>query len=730
MSRPGLLGRWASLSLSVRILIGLGLGILTGLFLGELAQPLQVVSDAYIRLMQMTVVPYMAVALIVGLGQLSLEQARLLAVRGAVLLLLFWAIAFLVIFAMPLAFPDLRSASFFSTTLIEPKKTFDFVGLYIPSNPFHALANNIVPAVVFFCASVGIALIGIPEKKTFMGGMETLLDALSRVAKFVVHLTPYGVFAIGAVTAGTMTLEQFARLQVYFVTFVAAGLLLAFWILPGLVSAVTPFRYRDLMRVSRDALLTAFLTQSLFIVVPILVEHSKRLLEQYRLQTADTDKLVEVIIPVSFNFPNVGKLMTLLFVPFTAWMAGSSLGLVDYPHLFLIGLASYFAKAQTALPFLMDQFEIPQDLFQLYIPTSIVNGKFDTLVSAVNLLAFSLIGTSALAGYLVLNPVRILRYLAISALGLFLTVTAAAFLLASLVDTGFDKGEALMQMKLAGVQVQTRVLRGDSGGASGAGTEELPTVETIRQRGVLRVGYRPYRYPFSFFNDDHELVGFDIEIVNQLASDLGVGLELVAYDWKHASEQLELGSIDLAPNVPYLESLLPVVEYSDPLVKGTAAFVVRDHRRHDFESLEALQTQRMLTIGVTANPQLVEQQLRGWLPDVSLELVGLQSPDDFFLSAVPGVDALITTAEIGTALTLLHPEYAVVIPKPTLWRLPMGFATAKGAFELAEYLDGWVATHREKGTFQRAYDHWIMGEGAKKKEPRWSILRNVLHWVD
>ena len=79
--------RWKRLSLSYRILIGLGLGILTGVFFGELVQPLEVVSNAYIRLMQMTVIPYMAVALIVGLGQLSLTQAKLLAVKGLVLLL-------------------------------------------------------------------------------------------------------------------------------------------------------------------------------------------------------------------------------------------------------------------------------------------------------------------------------------------------------------------------------------------------------------------------------------------------------------------------------------------------------------------------------------------------------------------------------------------------------------------------------------------------------------------
>jgi hypothetical protein len=99
----------------------------------------------------------------------------------------------------------------------------------------------------------------------------------------------------------------------------------------------------------------------------------------------------------------------------------------------------------------MDQPEIPQDLLQLPIPTSTVNGKFDTLVTAVNLLALSLFGTGAPAGYLVLNPVRILRYLASSALGLFLTVAATGLLLAGLVDTGFEKGKALMQVKLAGV---------------------------------------------------------------------------------------------------------------------------------------------------------------------------------------------------------------------------------------------------------------------------------------
>ena len=45
-----------------------------------------------------------------------------------------------------------------------------------------------------------------------------------------------------------------------------------------------------------------------------------------------------------------------------------------------------------ALPFLLDVFRLPQDLFQLYIPTTIITGKFDSMVTAMNLLVFALLG--------------------------------------------------------------------------------------------------------------------------------------------------------------------------------------------------------------------------------------------------------------------------------------------------------------------------------------------------
>ena len=104
---------------------------------------------------------------------------------------------------------------------------------------------------------IGIGLIGLQDKEGLLAPLRTWNRAIVRITGFVINLTPYGVFAIGAVTAGTMDLETLARLEVYFVVFAVASLLLAFVILPFLVTAVTPFRYREVSGIARDALLTA-----------------------------------------------------------------------------------------------------------------------------------------------------------------------------------------------------------------------------------------------------------------------------------------------------------------------------------------------------------------------------------------------------------------------------------------------------------------------------------------
>ena len=192
-------------SLSTNIVIGLCLGILAGLFLGEYCAPLQLIGNAFIKLLQMSILPYLVASIIAGIGSLTYAQAKSLARKAGVLLLLFWAIGFCIILVLPLAFPNIESGSFFSTSLVAPQQKIDFIDLYIPANPFESLAENVVPAVVLFSMFVGVALIGATKKDVITQPLSILSEVLMKVTKYIVYLTPIGVFAISASAAGTMT---------------------------------------------------------------------------------------------------------------------------------------------------------------------------------------------------------------------------------------------------------------------------------------------------------------------------------------------------------------------------------------------------------------------------------------------------------------------------------------------------------------------------------------------
>ena len=576
------------LSLSAQILLGLAAGILVGLFFGEPAAALQPIADIYIRLMQMTVLPYLVLALIIGFGQLDGRTARLLALRGGALLVLVWVLTCAVIGAMPWAFPDFESASFFSHALVEPPQSFSIPDLYFTANPFHSLANAVVPAIVLFSSMIGIGLIGLDHRERLLATLRVLNEAVGRITRFVVSLTPIGVFAIGAVAAGTMTLETLERLEVYLVAFGAAALLLTFWVLPLLVTAMTPFSYREVVRVGREAMLTAFVANNAFIVLPILIDRSKALLRDHGLLDNESDSAADILIPVLFNFPNAGRLLTLLFVPFAAWIAGDALGLGEYPALFVVGVSSYFAKAQVALPFLLDLLGLPHDLFQLYIPTTIIGGKFDSMVTAMNLLVFALLGAAAMSGFLELRARRLLRAGALIVGAVVVTVVVVQGVLAAAVDTRYTRDEALRRMHQPrgtppAIVHREAVLPGPDERA-----DAPASLGGVRARGTLRVGYEPGNLPFSFFNLDDELVGLDVEVASALADALGVKAEFIPVTWPEVPELLDRGIIDVMPGMWYRPFWFASVRLSEPYLKQTIGLVVLDERRHEFATIEAI----------------------------------------------------------------------------------------------------------------------------------------------
>ena len=714
------------MSLSKQIVIGVVLGFALGVFVGEYAAVLEPAADAYVKLLQMTVLPYVLISLISGLGGLRLTEVRTLAARCGLVLLGLWAVALAAVVLFPMIFPAIESASFFSTTLIAEKEPFDFVSLYIPANPFHSLANNIVPAVVLFGVVLGIALIGVPDKERLLSVLSVVRAMVSRATSFLVGLTPYGLFAVVAVAAGTLGVEALRQVSVYLISYIAVSLFVCLWALPALVAALTPIPYRAVLTRTRDALFTAFATGSLFIVLPALTDAAKALIRDYQNVEVANVEVADVIMPASFSFPHGGKLLSLSFVLFAGWAAEAPVPLQDYPRLAVTGVLALFGNMNGAVPFLLDTFRIPADTFQMFLTTGVINARFGTLVAAVHTLAFGVLGTCAVVGMLRLNVRKMTRYAATTVALAAVTVVGSRALATGIAGGAYSRDQELTSMRMRREYPAALVRRAPYAPAMSTSSPASDRIAQIRARGVLRVGYIADRLPYAFFNAREELVGFDIEMAHILAGDLGVRLELLPVPRSALLAYLDGGACDVV-----MSGIVPItyhaaeMAFSSSYLDETLAFLVRDHARDQFASWDVIRARGHLRLAVPNLPYVLAK-LRAELPGA--EIVPFDSIAEV-IGGKPPVDGIVYTAEGGSAWTLLHPQFSVVVPGPRLMKMPLAYPVAARDQALANLISTWIELKRKDGTVEELYAHWILGRDATPKSPRWSIARDVLHWI-
>lgn len=716
------------MSLSTKVLLGLGLGILAGVFFGEEAAFLKVLGDAFIQLLQMTVLPYMMVSLITGLGGLSYREAASLGRSCGLLLVVLWSLGLAVVLILPLAYPDWETASFFSTSLIEERQPINFLGLYIPANLFYSLANNIVPAVVVFSVALGIALIGLKDKEVLLKGLSTLGQALTRITNAVINrLAPFGVFAIIASATGTMRFDDLERLQVYMVTYPVASLLLTFWILPGLAASLTPFAYKDFLGPTRAALITAFATGNIFVVLPVLAERSKELLRKHGPDT-ESETAVDVIIPTSFSFPNLGKVLTLSFVLFAGWFSDSAVPVSKYLTFAVTGLFSFFGDPTVAIPFLLDLLQIPSDTYRFFLVVdNLVGARFGTLLAAMFTLVLAVLGASAVGGSLRVNRQRLLRYAVLTAVLTFCAILGTRLFFEHVVSHDYQQYRRFVASDLSRERAPATV-HASALPPPSLHDAKKSRLQEIRERGYLRIGYFKDALPFAFVNEAGRLVGFDVEMAYTLAYDMNVALDLVLIDRTQAAAMLDAGYVDMVMSgVAVTLERTEEMGLSLPYMDQTLAFVVKDRRREDFSSREKVRSLKKLKIAAPNVPYYVGK-VREYLPQA--EVVLLDSAREFFIREDDDLDALVYSAEAGSAWSLIYATYTVAVPHPDVLAVPLAYGIARGDGEWMAFMDVWIDLKKKDRTIASLYDYWILGKSTSDREPRWSVIRNVLHWVN
>jgi Na+/H+-dicarboxylate symporter/ABC-type amino acid transport substrate-binding protein len=715
-----------------RILLALLAGIATGIFLGEIAAPLRVVGDIYVGLLQMTVLPFIICSVIGNIGSLTIDQSKRLALIGFAVLFVLWVVGFGTLALLASALPELPSGSFFSTSLVEPPREFDFVEIFVPSNPFRSLSENFVPAVVVFCILVGFALMQSPNKNEIVNLFKTLNEALGRVSNYVTRLSPIGVFAIAASAAGTITLEEFGRLQAYFVIYGTAVLLLVFILLPLIVSAVTPFRYFDIIATQGNVLITALAIGSVFAVIPLLVESQKRLVDRLGTTTSrpsrgELEQAADFVIPLAYPFPHLGKIVTLIFIPFAAWFYGRPMEAMDYASFMASGLFLSFGKVTVTIPFLLDLQEVPTDIFRLFLMSSAVAGPLSDMLGAAHLLAFTSLTTCAMSGLLVLKRFRIAGVAAICTAITIATIGVTHLTLTRLFGDLFSRENVIAQMNLIQEHSAFVILPVSEPNSISLLPGESP-MERIERRGRIRVGFDPDNLPFSYYNARGELVGHDIDLAHRLGKDFGLELEFVPINVLTLVDQLREDHFDIAAsgiavNIGAYED----ATYSQPYLNVNLAFVAADHRRSDFSSMAALGTGQGFVLGIKKGSYF-QRYIREILPDA--RIVELWSESQFFEGPPERMDALVTTAEGGSAWTLIHPEFAVIDPRDNETSASIAFLFARADTQIGADIGTWLQLKRNDGTLRRLYEYWILGRGAKPTARRWSVVRDVLSWTD
>jgi Na+/H+-dicarboxylate symporter/ABC-type amino acid transport substrate-binding protein len=718
-------------SLSTKILIGLLLGIAVGVFFGEASAPLQLLGDIYIGLMQMSVTPYIVLSLIYGIGRLNPLEAKRVAGRGAAIVLGIWVLGVLSVLAMPLAFPDLVSSAYYSGPA-EVKETSaqTFLDLFIPSNIVRSLSEDLIPGVILFCVCVGALLMRRERKEEILSILKTGLDIIEALASAVAQLTPVGVFGMAAATAGTMTAKELTRLQVYAVVYVAACLFLALWVLPAAIRSVLPIKWQRLMTHLRSPLLIAFTTTSTFVALPLISERVRRILKE---NSAGGEELeathasyTDVLLPIVYAMPTIGGIIDLFFLEFTGWSYGTPLSAAASAKLAVVGIPALFSEA-AAIPFLLRQLHLPSDAYNLYLMSGIFTGYFACMLAAMCLATTVLVGVAWATGQLRPRKVAAGWAFASTAIAglLFLLGLRAVLTLTTREDA--PPVPAIMALRVE-EPVAAKVLRA---GESPPHAEPVaPAGELLRdilRRRVIRVGYIPASMPWSYFNDQGELIGYDIEMAHRLARDMNTSLEFIPIDFARWTEDLEARRYDIAMVAFSISpERIDQVDFTAGHRSLPAVFVVQDYRKAEFNTRQQLQRMPKLRLAVLQTTMRYKLAAKEF-PQATI--VPLQRPEDFFKEGEAVADAWYTEAGKGYAYALLHPAFDAVDDSagPSVGE---AYPIPRGERTWQTYANAFLATQNSNGFEQFLYEKYVLGKHPAVREPRWSIGRNVLHWID
>ncbi len=710
------------IGLGYQVLLAVILGIAVGLFFGPICSVFEPIGTTFVMLLQMVVLPYIPTLLMHGLGSLSPETAKKLFTRGWLFLFLLWVLVLGTIYALSVLIP---------TPLPDPSSDFakepvsfakDFLSYIIPQNPFYDLSHNVIPAIALFSMIMGVALMHLKVKEPLLGLLERTNMALERIFKWLAIVSPIGIFAHIANAMGTVNLSDLSKLELYVVVFYLTSIFLSVWVLPMIVSCLTSIKYRDLLKEYRIVCMLAFATGIPSIAFPFINNCMRRLAEKKNLDLATFRSTSQTVVPLAYSFAQIGNFFLLFFIFFLSFYYRHPLSVKEAVMTTLFTIPISFGTPQLSLAgmsFLVETLSFPQDAFNLFAETIAITLNFQVLMSVSAMLTFIILVLLRYYGLLEINWRKLSLQLSTMVVVL-LGAIAIGRQFVHIEDNYRDMYLSLRIQEILENPPQATIL-----------SERTPhpvdlTPEAfarVLKTGALRVGYDPNNIPFCYFNKWNELVGYDIAYAYQLAKDIDVRVEFVPLQYPLLGKDLDTGYFDIAMSAIVLDDQrLLDMDFTHVYENQPNALVVPICDLSRFRNLDDVIAMHNLKIGAGGAYSVVA---KNHFPHA--QIISVDS-DDAILTGK--IEVNLWSQLPAYIWCVGHPEYTTLVYNKQLGSRYFAYPVRTGSQDFVSFINHWMALKAQSGFRKTQTDYWIHGKRLASKEPRWSIIRNLLHWID
>ncbi|MBO8137383.1 MAG: basic amino acid ABC transporter substrate-binding protein [Desulfotomaculum sp.] len=237
----------------------------------------------------------------------------------------------------------------------------------------------------------------------------------------------------------------------------------------------------------------------------------------------------------------------------------------------------------------------------------------------------------------------------------------------------------------------------------GGGTEEANS-DNAQDKKVLKVGTDVAFPPFEF-EEDGKYVGFDIDLINAIAEEIGYEVDLEPMQFQGLIPALQANNVDVGiAGITITEERKKQVLFSDPYIDAGQIIAVRADET-EIKSVDDLEGKVLgAKIGTTGAKKAEELKQSGKVKEVMLYD---NNPESYIDLENGNVDAVIVDKPVVERYIATEGKGKIKTVGDVLTGEKFGIAVPQGKEELLQQINEALQTLKENGTYDNIYNKWF-----------------------